>query len=81
MINITSINMDKIWDYRNLTFNIISTIKYAIKILCEFRFCYVLIKMRIFPIYFFLDVLKVISFSFIYLVFNVTNFSPFLYII
>ena len=58
MINITSINMDKIWDYRNLTFNIISTIKYAIKILCEFRFCYVLIKMRIFPIYFFLDVLK-----------------------
>ena len=50
--------MDKIWDYRNLTFNIISTIKYAIKILCEFRFCYVLIKMRIFPIYFFLDVLK-----------------------
>ena len=58
MINITSINMDKIWDYRNLTFNIISTIKYAIKILCEFRFCYVLIKMRIFPIYFFLDVLQ-----------------------
>ena len=58
MINITSINMDKIWDYRNLTFNIISSIKYAIKILCEFRFCYVLIKMRIFPIYFFIDVLK-----------------------
>ena len=58
MINITSINMDKIWDYRNLTFNIISTIKYAIKILCEFRFCYALIKMRIFPIYFFIDVLK-----------------------
>ena len=57
MINITSINMDKIWDYRNLTFHIISTIKYAIKILCEFRFCYVLIKMRIFPIYFFIDVL------------------------
>ena len=54
MINITSINMDKIWDYRNLTFNIISSIKYAIKILCEFRFCYVLIKMRIFPIYFLL---------------------------
>ena len=58
MINITSINMDKIWDYRNLTFNIISSIKYAIKILCEFRFCYVLIRMRIFPIYFFIDVLK-----------------------
>lgn len=58
MINITSINMDKIWDYRNLTFNIISTVKYAIKILCEFRFCYVLIRMRIFPIYFFIDVLK-----------------------
>jgi E3 ubiquitin-protein ligase synoviolin len=58
MINITSINMDKIWDYRNLTFNVISSIKYAIKILCEFRFCYVLIRMRIFPIYFFIDVLK-----------------------
>jgi len=58
MINITSINMEKIWDYRSLTFNIISTIKYSIKILCEFRFCYVLIKMRIFPIYFFIDVLK-----------------------
>ena len=50
--------MDKIWDYRNLTFNVISSIKYAIKILCEFRFCYVLIRMRIFPIYFFIDVLK-----------------------
>ena len=58
MINITSINMEKNWDYRTLTFNIISTIKYSIKILCEFRFCYVLIKMRIFPIYFFIDVLK-----------------------
>ena len=58
MINITSINMEKVWDYSNLTFNIISTIKYSIKILCEFRFCYVLIKMRIFPIYFFIDVLK-----------------------
>ena len=58
MINITSINMDKIWDYRSLTFNIISTVKYSIKILCEFRFCYELIKMRIFPIYFFIDVLK-----------------------
>lgn len=58
MINITSINMEKIWDYRNLTFNVISTIKYSIKILCEFRFCYVLIKMRIFPIYFFIDVLR-----------------------
>ena len=58
MINITSINMGKVWDYSNLTFNIISTIKYSIKILCEFRFCYVLIKMRIFPIYFFIDVLK-----------------------
>ena len=58
MINITSINMDKIWDYRNLTFNVISSIKYSIKILCEFRFCYVLIRMRIFPIYFFIDVLK-----------------------
>ena len=58
MINITSINMGKIWDYKSLTFNIISTIKYSIKILCEFRFCYVLIKMRIFPIYFFIDVLR-----------------------
>ena len=58
MINITSINMEKIWDYRSLTFNIISSIKYSIKILCEFRFCYVLIKMRIFPIYFFIDVFK-----------------------
>ena len=57
-VNITSINMDKVWDYRSLAFNIISTIKYSIKILCEFRFCYVLIKMRIFPIYFFIDVLK-----------------------
>jgi hypothetical protein len=34
MINITSINMGKIWDYKSLTFNIISTIKYSIKILC-----------------------------------------------
>ena len=58
MINITSINMEKIWDYKSITFNIISTIKYSIKILCEFRFCYVLIKMRIFPIYFFIDVLR-----------------------
>ena len=58
MINITSVNLDKTWDYKNLTFNIISTIKYSIKILCEFRFCYVLIKMRIFPIYFFIDVLQ-----------------------
>ena len=58
MINLTSNNMEKIWDYSNITFNIISTIKYSIKILCEFRFCYVLIKMRIFPIYFFIDVLK-----------------------
>ena len=58
MINITSINMEKVWDYRSITFNIISTIKYSIKILCEFKFCYVLIKMRIFPIYFFIDVLK-----------------------
>ena len=58
MINITSVNLDKTWDYKNLTFNIISTVKYSIKILCEFRFCYVLIKMRIFPIYFFIDVLR-----------------------
>ncbi len=57
-IDLTSMNMDKIWEYRNITFNIISTIKFSIQIVCEFRFCYVLIKMRIFPIYFFIDVLK-----------------------
>ena len=58
IINITSINMGKIWDYRGLTFKIISTIKYSIKILYEFRLCYILIKMNTYDFYFFLNVFK-----------------------
>ena len=58
IINITSINMGKIWDYRALTFKIISTIKYSIKILNEFRLCYILIRMNSYDMYFFLSVFK-----------------------
>jgi len=58
IINITSINLGKVWEYRPLIFSLISTIKYSVKLLCEINFCYVLFKLGGTNIYYLIDIIK-----------------------
>ncbi len=58
LINITSINVGKVWEYRPLVFSLISTVKYSVKLLCEINFCYVLFKLGGTNIYYLIDIIK-----------------------
>jgi hypothetical protein len=56
-IDITSINLQKTWDYRRPVFNVFSFSRYAFKIFIEIKFCIILFRLGLIPILFIIDVL------------------------
>lgn len=56
IIDLTQINMQKHWNMKLIVFNIISFIRYAIKLAIEIRFCVVLVKVGVVPVFFIIDV-------------------------
>lgn len=66
VIDLTQINMQKYWNMKLIVFNIISFVRYAIKLIIEIvfyffnffsqKFCLVLFKVGVVPIFFIIDV-------------------------
>ena len=57
VIDLTSINLQKTWDYRRPVFNLMSIARYTFKIVIEIKFCIILVKLGHIPILFIIDVL------------------------
>lgn len=55
-IDLTSINIQKTWDYRRSVFNLLSFSRYTFKIIIEIKFCFMLFKLGLIPIFFMIDV-------------------------
>jgi hypothetical protein len=55
-VDLTQLNMQKNWHYRLIVFNIISFLRYSIKLFIEIRFCIVLVKVGVVPVFFIIDV-------------------------
>ena len=55
VIDLTSINLQKTWDYRRPVFSIMSFARYTFKIFIEIKFCFTLVKLGHIPILFIID--------------------------
>jgi len=55
VIDLTSINLQKTWDYRRPVFNLMSFARYTFKIFIEIKFCFTLVKLGHIPILFIID--------------------------
>jgi hypothetical protein len=56
IIDLTSINLQKTWDYRRPVFNFLSFARYTFKIIIEIKFCIILFRLGLIPILFIIDV-------------------------
>lgn len=55
VIDLTSINLQKTWDYRRTVFSLMSFARYTFKIIIEIKFCVTLVKLGHIPILFIID--------------------------
>ena len=56
-INITSINMGKIWEHRTIAFTVISLIRYIVKLKNDIYLFYTVIKIGVLPFFLLFDIL------------------------
>ncbi len=55
VIDLTSINLQKTWDYRRPIFSLMSFARLTFKIFIEIKFCFTLVKLGHIPILFIID--------------------------
>ena len=58
MVNITSINMERLWNKKTFVFGVISTVKYLLYLFYDLKAIYILINMESYNIYFMISGLK-----------------------
>lgn len=55
-VEMTELHMKKHWEYNQLSLNVLNLFRYFFKVLLEIKFCYIITKTGVFPVFIFIDV-------------------------